>query len=226
MAKGKELQEIPGWSRGVRDNSAVRMLKMARPICPNSKIEMEKDTRGNYVPKDVGPDRMNCQLQGGEWWKACEEAGHNPYYRTYTWTTTEPVLEEDDKGRLVKVNDQYIYHTETLPNIAQVAISIRVNSGRGAENAIKKKGFKRLRDIGYFEVCQFRNCQNPVSPKAKSRKFGDFCSMNHLQLIAADAQGEMLHYPDSVINGPEHGRVVRQREKQLREAAVGAFEDA
>jgi len=72
VVEKKELQKLPGFSQGVRVNSSLRMLKMAAPICPNSKIEMERDRDGRLVPKEQGPDRMNCQLGGGEWWAVAD----------------------------------------------------------------------------------------------------------------------------------------------------------
>jgi len=225
MADKKELKQIPGFSRGVQDGAAVRMLKMARPVCPNSQIPMERTADGrSWVPKDMGPTYVNCQAAKGEWWVQCEAAGHKPYERTVKWTTKEPIVEEDDKGRLVQTGEQLFYHEHVVPNIVQVAISIRINSGRGAQKAIEKKGYKRLKDIGYYEVCQFRNCQNPVSSSAKSKKYGNYCSVNHLQLICADAESVLLHYPSQILNGTDHSNVKREREKQLREAAVGAFD--
>jgi hypothetical protein len=225
----KELKTIPGFSRGVRANAAVRMMKLGRPVCPNSKVEMER-IDGRYVPKPPTPGRENCQLRGGHWWEACEELGHNPYFTTRTWYTEQDVITEkvdaegNKTGIFVKTGTDLIPHSETIPNIAQVAIGVRYNSDQGVVNAINKKGFKRLGDIGFYEVCQFRNCQSPVSTKAKSRKFGHYCSVEHLQLICADQQGELLHIPDVSLNGVEHGKIVRMREKQLREASMGAFD--
>lgn len=220
----EQLRTIPGYSQGVRDNAAVRMIKLAVPICPRSRVEMEQDKLGNWRPKKAGPDTESCQKAGPGWWDICEKKGHDPYFTTHKWEVEEPILTEDEQGRLVQTGKQVFYHEERVPNVSQVAVSIRINQGRGAANAIERKGFKRLPDIGYYEVCQFRNCQKPVSSKYKSKKFGDYCSLQHLQLIAADAESVMLHYPDSFLNGAEHQRILREREKQLREASVGAIE--
>ena len=228
MAK-QELKTIPGFSRGVRINSAVRMMKLGRPICPNSKVEMER-IDGRYVPKPPTPGRENCQLAGGEWWLNCDAIGHNPYFTVRKWYIEQDVIEEkkDGEGNLTgiftKTGVDLIPQEETVPNLAQVAIGVRYNSDQGVVNALNKKGFKRLNDIGYFEVCQFRNCQKPVSPKVKSRKFGHYCSKEHLELICADQQGETLHYPDITLNKEHHGKITRKREKQLREASVGALD--
>lgn len=218
----KALKKIPGFSQGVRANAAQRMVKLNRPICPNSKQEFERDRDGRLVPKEKGPDTQNCQLAGGRWWEACEEAGHNPYFATRTWYIPEDKLEEIEPGKWVKTGEYFIKHQEVVPNIAQVAINIRINNGRGAEDAIKNKGFRRLRDAGYEEVCQFRNCQKPVSPKGTSRKYGEYCSLEHLQLIAADAESIML--TQGALLPVDSKRAQQKREHQLREISVGAVE--
>jgi hypothetical protein len=220
----KELKTIPGHTRGVQVNAALRTLKMGQPICPNSKVEMERLADGRWVQKPQPPGRENCQLAKGEWWIDCEKRGHKPYFSTTKWYVTEDILEEDEQGRLVKKGEQLIPHEETRPNIVQVAISIRHNSGRGAQKAIQKKGFVRLGDIGYYEVCQFRNCQAPVSSKVKSKNYGHYCSTQHLQLVCADVEGELLHVPNQTVNGQDYAKIVKMREKQLREAAVGALD--
>lgn len=230
MAKKEELKQIPGFSQGVRENSAVRMVKLGRPICPHSKIEMERDSKGVPRPKYDGPNPLNCQSAGGEWWKMCEDLGHNPYFTTTKWYTTQDVIEEkkdaegNGTGVFVKTGEDLIPHEEVRPNIAQVAISIRINSGKGAIIAVQKKGFKRLPDLGYFDVCQFRNCQKPVQRKWKSQKYGAYCSKEHLALIAADAESIALEYPHSEFNAEKHVQAKRRRQRQLDEALMGAFD--
>ncbi len=222
MAAPKEkLLKMPGFSAGIRANSAVRTVKLARPVCPFSKIEMEKDEKGNWVPKQgpVDPDRQNCQLAGGAWWKDCEARGHKPYTRTITWYVTEDEYDETT-GELT--GQRKFRRTREIPNFSQVAIAPHLNSGKGARRAIEGKGAKRLTDIGYEEVCQYRNCQNPVAANAKSRKYGDYCCPEELALVAAAQQGIMLHRPDARLNGNEESKVVREREKQLMEALAFA----
>lgn len=212
-----KLERIPGFSQGVRVNAAQRLIKLAVPICPNSQVEHERDQSGQLRQKEKQPGQQNCQRQGGQWWVECEALGHDPYFRTQVWYTIEPILEPDDKGRLIKTGDQYIHHSIRQPNISQVAVTPRINSGKGALRKIERHGFKRLTDLGYEEVCQFRNCQKPVSPEATSRKYGSFCSRMHLALIAADAESEMLHQPNAYLNGNEAEKVMRARDRQLRE---------
>lgn len=222
MASKQELKPIPGFSEGVNLNSALRMITLAQPICPNSRIEMVKDSNGNLVRKEKGPDQQNCQLAGPGWQKACEEKGHNPYFNTRVWYTTEDILETDAEGRLIKKGEQYIKHEVTQPNLTQVAVTVRINQGKGAVDAIEKKGFKRLKDVGYQEVCQLRNCQRPVSPRGTSRKFGAYCSLEHLQVVAADEQGIAL--TQGALLPSDAPRARQKREHQLREISVGVNE--
>jgi hypothetical protein len=220
--KIEELKDIPGFSQGVRINSAMRMMKLGRPICPNSKVEYQRDTTGRYVPQEKGPDTANCQLAGGKWWIECGRIGHRPYIRIRKWQTTEPVIEVDDEGRSVIRGEQVFYHQTEEPNVAQVAVALRINNGRGAVEAIEQKGFKRLPDLGFNEVCQFRNCQKPTLPEGTSRKFGAYCGVEHLSLIAADAEGVVLTQVNSGISGEKTRKSQQRRDRQLREILVGA----
>jgi len=214
----EKLKKIPGFSVGVRENSAVRRMVLAAPVCPYSRVEMERTTDGRYVVKDRGPSQVNCQRAGGKWWLDCESRGHDPYFSTRVWYTTEDVLDENSVVTGVKK----IRHEEKLLNTVSVPLGRRFHSGRGVINSIEKKGRRRLSELGYQEVCQFRNCQNPVSANAKSQAFGEFCSSRHLQLVAADAQGIFLvQFTGRTEMGSEE-RIQQEREKQLREAAAFA----
>lgn len=219
------LKKIPGHSQGVRENSAQRMVKLNRPICPNSRQEFETDSNGRIVPKEKGPDTQNCQLAGGKWWEQCEALGHDPYFTNRTWYTKKDKLEEqevDGQKVVVKTGEYLVPHTERVPNIAQVAINVRINNGKGAQVAIERKGFRRLKDAGYEEVCQFRNCQKPVTPAGTSRKYGGYCTLKHLQLVAADQESIML--TQGSLLPMDSQRAQQARERQLREIAVGAVE--
>lgn len=221
-----ELQALPGFSRGVRANSAVRMLKLGKPICPFSKVEYEKDNSGNIVPIPENPEKTNCQRIwpirdfGTQWVQNCIDRGHDPFYRTIKWYSAEDELIDLGDGRMRKVGEILIPHEVKVPNIAQTAVSPRINNGEGALRAIRGKGFRRLRDIGFEEVCQFRNCQKAVDPEFSRRRHGAYCSREHLLLIAADDEGELLHQPNDYLNGPEYPKVVREREKQLQQISV------
>lgn len=216
-----ELKKIPGYSQGVRVNASLRTIKMGQPICPYSVIEMERDYKGNMVPKKgpSDPNRQNCQKQGGAWWKTCVAKGHNPYFREIVWYVTEDEFDEKT-GQMI--GEKKFRRAMTIPNIKQVAVSPHINSGNGARRAVTNKGCVRLNDIGYEEVCQYRNCQEPVSPSAMSKKYGNYCSTEELALIAANEQGLILARPNSMLNGVDEPKVQRMREMQLQEAIAFA----
>ena len=210
MAEKQQLKKLPGFSQGVRANSAMRMIKLAAPICPNSQRKRQSD--GTFV--DVG---QNCQLSGGRWWEMCESLGHNPYYTTRTYY--EPVDIKDEDGFITGTKKRPVEVTRL--NVVQVPVARRMHSGRGVVNSIEKKGRKRLKDVGYEEVCQFRNCQNPINPKYRSRAFGEYCSNDHLALVAADQQSIMLPQ----IGGFEGAQIEQTRQNRarlLREAVATA----
>ena len=211
---------MPGFSLGVRENSAVRMRKMVRPICPNSKrIPSVIDGKLRMVENP----EPNCQLAGGRWWIECEKKGHDPYHSNKTWTTTEPKFELVD-GRKIKTGEDVILHEQSEPNFAQVAIGIRYSSGQGLRNAINRKGFKTLPDAGYKEVCEYRNCHRPVESGFRSKRFGNYCSAAHLELIAADQQGILLNAVNTGLEGPDAEKINMKRQRQLREAAAFAVD--
>jgi hypothetical protein len=224
-----KLEKIPGFSQGVRVNAAQRMIKLNRPICPNSNIVMEWDRNGKPVAKDLGPEIQNCQMSEdqGPWWEGCEAKGHDPYFTTRKWETKEDILEPELKdgkatGRLLKTGEAIIPHEARVPNLAQVAVNVRINNGRGAVDAVGRKGFRRLRDAGYEEVCEFRNCQKSVVKNAISRQYGSYCSKEHLQLIAADAESIML--TQGAVLPVDSKRAQQKRAHQLREISIGTVD--
>lgn len=213
--KKEELLRLPGFSIGVRPGASIRMVKVARPICPYSQVETVRTSTGQIIRKDRPPNEVNCQLSGREWWKRCEAAGHDPYFTTRKWD--EEVRVVDEEGMVV--GTRLIPKGERIPNVKAVPLTRRHNSGLGLKRSFEYKGCKRLREIGYMEVCQYRSCQEPVNPEFKSRHFGAYCSLLHLQLVAADAQGIFLTRVDRVDTfAPESSEKVRQkRAKQMRE---------
>lgn len=222
---GEATKTIPGFTQGVRVNAALRDMKLAQPICPHSKVEMERDALGVPRPKDVGPSTTNCQREGGKWWESCEKRGHDPFYTTHKWFVPQDVLEETSPGVWKKTGTDLIAHEERTLNVTAVAISIRHNQGKGVIKAIQNKGFKRLKDMGYYEVCQFRACQKPVSSKWKSKKYGEYCSRDHMALVAADHEGVALTYVHSEFNADHLTREQRRRDRELSEVLIGAVDD-
>ena len=222
------LKKIPGFTMGVRQNSAVRMVKLASPICPYSKVEMERTPDGRWVPATNANLTANCQLGGGKWWEECEERGHDPYYSTRTWYTTKDQWEEDEDGNQLLTGTKTIRHEERRPNIIQCPVGLRYGGANDPvykmRRSMETKGRKRLHTIGYEEVCQFRNCQRPVNKRYRSRRIGDYCSLEHLQLIAADWQGTKLVQMTGRFELGQENEIRQKREEQLRAAAAYALD--
>lgn len=192
-AAKEELKQIPGFSTGVRPNAAARMVKLAQPICPKSQPKQIRTPEGRMIPDPNQDFTQSCQSErdaNGDsvrgWWDKCEALGHDPYFTTRVWFSEEPVV--NDEGEVERTKK--VRHEDRRPNISQVSAGIRVNSGqRSVQYKMQRFGFKRLPEIGYAEVCQFRNCQNPVTVTSR---FGKYCNVEHASLIAADQQGLIL----------------------------------
>jgi len=228
MATATKLKKLPGFSQGVRIGASVRTVKMARPICPNSVIEMERTPDGKLIPAAISPGRINCQLEGIGWQAKCEALGHEPYVTKKVWYTKKdeygPDPDDPTSESQVLIGQKTIRHETSYPNFAQVGLGVRLNSGQGVKRAVEVKGFKFPHEIGYQDCCQYRNCQKPVDPRHRSRAFGEYCSAEHLQLIAADHQGIFLTQTSTGLEGPEAEKIKQKRSKQLREAAAFAVE--
>lgn len=212
------LKTIPGYSQGVRVNSAMRMMKLNSPICPNSQKTYTKDAFGNRIEKERGPDEQNCQLAGIGWWLDCEARGHDPYFRNHVWYTTEDIYETDETGRDVLKGQQRIRHEDRAANINQVPLARRMHNGQGVVTSMQKKGRRRLADAGYEECCQFRNCQKSVNPKFHSQAFGDYCSREHLELIASDAKGVLLPQLTGQLETGSEEKIAQRRREMMRQA--------
>ena len=223
-ASKSDLKKLPGFSVGVRENAAVRMITLAQPICPNSQVEMMTTPEGRVVPsRSNNPGRQNCQKLGHGWWKECEARGHNPYFSERVWyeqyedvdPETQEILAKRRKhsGNPCKACGQ----SHLYPNVAQVAANPRINGGQGPRFKVEHHGFKRLSEIGYEEVCEYRNCQKAI--KVTSR-VGNYCGRLHAALVGADIQEEFLHQiKDQFVGGPDAGKLQRRRQKQLIEAS-------
>lgn len=226
MPAKAEKNTIPGFTMGVRENASIRMVKLASPICPYSKQEMERTPDGRWIPKQNTNPTSNCQLAGGEWWKDCEARGHDPYYSTRTWYTTQDIYEKSEDGFDVLTGTKTIRHSERRPNIIQCPVGLRYG---GAQDPLYKlrrsmtvKGRKRLAEIGYEEVCQYRNCQRPISKRARSRRVGDYCSVEHMELVAADHMGIKLVQLTGRFELGAENEIRQKRLEQLNQARAFA----
>jgi hypothetical protein len=211
-------KKLRGFNRGVTLNRAVRMVTMAAPICPNSQVKVEiRD--GRVQPAPLDPTKPNCQLQGGRWWEECEAKGHDPYYTTKHYTIDEPVY-EDQNGERVMVDMKRVWKEDKYLNAVQVAQGTRHNSGQGVRRAVNLKGRKFLPAMGHEEVCQYRNCQNPVDFHYRSKIFGDYCGEDHYKHVAAAEQGEFLHLMNTGLAPEAEQRIRRARAEQLQRASA------
>lgn len=210
-----KVEELPGFSQGVRAGAALRDVTVGVPICPNSQLR-GKLVNGNYEPPDIGPEDTNCQLDEGEWWVKCKEKGHDPYFRTQAVYRTIDVEEVGEDGVTYVVGAKKKKTLTRVVNATQVSPDIMHNSGQGLARKMRVKGFMRLKDLGFAEVCQFRGCQKP--PAYRADGVGDYCSTEHLNLIAARNEGEFLTQTN--VQGLNQGyeqQSEKKRRKQLAE---------
>ncbi len=192
VAAKTPLKTLPGFSQGVRANAALRDVVLAQPICPKSQIR-GKMVDGHYEAPEIGPGDENCQRAGGSWWEACEEKGHNPFFRNVERVVTRNVVEENENGeREIVGTRKFIVGGEEL-NVTSVSTATRLNSGQGVRIKKRRYGYRSLSEMGYNEVCQYRGCIKPITIK---HRYGDFCGIEHLQLIAADVEEVTLTRTD------------------------------
>jgi len=213
-AKKETLEVLPGFSQGVRTGAALRDIAVGQPICPKSQIR-GKMVAGNYEPPEIGPGDENCQLAGGEWWVMCEKKGHDPYFRSVRMYSTIDIEEEDEDGNIFVTGTRKKVRKARVVNATQVSPDIAHNSGKGLYRKLKYFGYKRLKDLGFQEVCQYRGCQKP--PMYKAEGYGDYCSLEHLNLIAARQEGEYLTKTDTQgLNAGLEKMSDKKRQNQLR----------
>lgn len=160
-----------------------------------------------------------CQAAGPGWWTACP---HDP------WHGMQAI--EDPSGRFTEQKDgtftedtrkaQTIKSYRKVPNVRQVPLSIRVDSGLSVESALAK-GWRMPADVdpgdgensGYAPMCEFENCYAPnpqVSTRhslladselkamlPRSRFTGHYCSDDHARR-ARLRDSEMVRYVPEV----------------------------
>ena len=219
----KELKEMPGWSQGVRENAAIRMVKMIRPICPHSQKEYYETPEGKVLERRNPGQEPNCQSRGGAWWEYCEAQGHNPYFRSRKWYEKIEVSNGDGTVDFKTVKHEgspcsTCSGDHLIPNVKQISAHIRINSGRGPDVRHRAYGYRYLPEMGYAEVCEFRNCQKPVKVEGL---YGKYCSTNHAALCATDALGSNLQYisPSGEFEQGKEIDLKMRRQRELREAA-------
>lgn len=214
MAK-KVMDKLTGFSQGVRPGAALRDVTLGQPICPNSQIR-GKIVNGQYEAPIIQAGMENCQLAGGEWYVECEAKGHDPYFRTQTMYQTVDIEEADpDTGEMFVVGSKKRKIEVRTVNATQVSPSIMHNSGHGVARKIKYLGYKRLKDLGVSEVCQYRGCQK--EPTVRVPGLGDYCDILHLNLIAAREEGEYLTAENVAgLNAGYEAQAKKKRTRQLQ----------
>lgn len=215
VAREATKKRLPGFSTsGTRPNMALKDVILAQPICPKSQIR-GKMVNGHYEPPEIGPDDMNCQLEGGQWWIGCEAKGHDPYWNVNNRIVTRTTFAIDEEGDKVPVEKRIVVEDKRL-NVTSVSTSLRVGSGQAVRWKKRYFGFKPISDFGYEEVCHLSRCEKPI--KIVSREYGAFCSQAHLQLVAAEENELILTRIDHQYALGEERRLGRRRARQLRNA--------
>ena len=148
--------------------------------------------------------------------EGCEALGHNPYFREVPVYRTVDIEEVGEDGEVYVVGTKRKKTTIRVVNATQVSPDIMHNSGMGLARKMRYRGYKRLKDLGFEEVCQYRGCQKPCL--YRSTAYGDYCSLEHLNLVAARDAGEYLTLLDTQgLNAGYEAKSVQKRRKQLQE---------
>lgn len=206
-------ERLPGFSTARRfPHSGMKDVILAQPICPNSQIR-GRMVDGHYEPPENAA--TNCQMGGGKWWIACEEKGHDPYWTKRDRLVTRMTFKIDEEGDKIPI-EKKVYVEERFLNTTSVSTSVRLGSGQSVRWKKRYFGYRPISDFGYEEVCHLGRCQNPI--KLVDKEHGAFCSMEHLQLAAADDNEIILVRTDHEWAIGEEKRIQRLRARQLRNA--------
>jgi len=210
--KGKRL---PGYSTARRrPHLGQKDVILAMPVCPKSQIR-GRVVNGHYEPPEIGPDDTNCQLAGGQWWKMCDEKGHDPYWSTKQRVVTRVKYEVDAEGDKIPVEKRIVVEDKSL-NVTSVSTSVRLGSGQSVRWKKRYFGYRPISDFGYAEACHLGRCQEPAT--IVSQPYGQFCSTEHLQMAAADDNEIVLVRDDHEFSLGEERKIQRLRKRQLRNA--------
>lgn len=177
--------------RGYRA-SGNRMVKMSKPSCPS-----RKDENGEIIFE-------GCQDSGVyQWWNTCT---HGPYTSTVERRNVKTLTEDMEDGtRRVTGKEEIRFEVET-PNLVQVPLSLRVNSGRSIDNK-KALGYLMPEDLGFASFCQFVDCWSQEITHRTA--YGNYCCEWQAKTIAADENEDKLEILDA-----------KKRQRQLAQVAV------
>jgi hypothetical protein len=193
-AKEQKLQSF-GWQGGARVQAAARAVKMVRPICSECQV-------GEFT------------VPG--WFKTCDHGpgpGGSPYWSLQPKVRKIPKTGVDEDGDMVLLETEVRTKLVLMPNMCEVVLNIRQNSGQSVEMALRK-GYKFLADEGIAPMCQLYGC-GKTFPTVNTA-YGDFCSEMHGKVVAADANEEILISVQG-SNSPKANQAAR---KQLSEIVV------
>ena len=153
-------------------------LAMLRPICNICQ-------GGDNVPRD--------------WYLACD---HDPYVTLVEISRKVPRYEDvpgedgEPTGTRRVVGTDTLVDYEPRPNLTDVTLSTRVNSGKGVEMA-RRKGFILPEELvspsfpgGIAPMCQFRGCT--WQKDLRTYKWGTFCREDEARLVGTDEKGMTL----------------------------------
>lgn len=201
MAK-KEKQYEDWGTAAVSELSNIRMDKMVFPKCGPCQREFPVNPRTNHPEK--------------RWWVICEQRGHDPYWEEVPPVTqVQPVYETNELNETIIKGEKLVVvePSRRRLNIRQVAQNPRINSGRGIDKARHGKGAKYPSELGFANVCNYRNCTKEI--KYSYPSYGEFCSRRHAVLVAADKDAIIL--PEE--HSPDVAAIKDVRSKKLRELA-------
>jgi len=172
VEKKETLKEIPWEKTGLRMSAPSRTVKMIMPVCPESQSE-------------DGSSQSGCETSvGGAWWVECEKRGHDPYHQAKPVSHRTPVVREQEDGRQLIVGYDEEIELVRSPRVIQVPAGVRSNSGWWPDNKRFFHGYKFPHELGYKDMCEFRNCYDPnVRFKTKA---GNYCNEEQAKMMAAD----------------------------------------
>ena len=192
------------------ENTAQREIRLAMPMCPVDGNPELKQRDGTYKPNPNYTGQLNCQIayqknDHGVWdVDKCVELGHDPYH----FKLRRAVVEEEVDSNGYVTDSRVRYVVETRLNIMPIALGPRTASGRLLALATARGG-KTLEEFGYASPCEYRACS---APQRIETRYGNYCSLRHARLIAADRRGMLLTVPSDQYSAQQ---AVREREDAL-----------
>lgn len=167
----KEMSEIVPRSAPTT-NSNLRAVKMGQPIC------------------------YPCQeLRRARWWETCE---HDPYFTVeYQPVSVGPEMERDEETGTMTLSEGPQKMKEVRrPNLTQVGLHTKYNSGRAPEIFRREKGFLTTEEMDLPSMCEYFDCWE-LDPKYRT-DWGNYCNpgqARHANIDQNDTVLESFHTP-------------------------------